>query len=49
MKEHFDSVGYQAQTTWERIGWGADELAEMRARISICIQTLNLLATTEKK
>ncbi|OQD80373.1 hypothetical protein PENANT_c036G02396 [Penicillium antarcticum] len=49
MKEHFDSVGYQAQTTWERMGWSTDELAEMRARLSICIQTLNLLATTEKR
>jgi hypothetical protein len=46
MKQHFDTVGYQAQTGWERMDWGVDELADIRARISTCIQAMNLFNTT---
>lgn len=45
LKEHFDDVGPQTQVTWERMGWGVEELAEIRGKFSLQIQALNLLNT----
>ena len=42
LKAHFDGIGTQAQLTWERMGWGTDELADIRARLLSYIGTLNL-------
>ncbi|OKP07451.1 hypothetical protein PENSUB_6040 [Penicillium subrubescens] len=45
LKEHFDNVGAQTQVTWERMGWGGEELAEIRGKFSLHIQVLNFLNT----
>lgn len=34
LKQHFDSVGTQTQITWEREQWRAEELAEIRSRLT---------------
>ncbi|KAJ6018142.1 hypothetical protein N7451_001521 [Penicillium sp. IBT 35674x] len=45
LKEHFDNVGPQTQVTWERMGWGVDELVDIRAKLLLYIQVLNVLNT----
>ena len=45
LKEHFDNIGSQTQITWERMGWGLEELADIRGKFSLQIQMLNLLNT----
>lgn len=45
MKTHFDTVGAQSQVTWERMGWGVEELEDIRETISSHIATLNLVNT----
>jgi hypothetical protein len=41
LKQHFDSVGTQTQITWEREQWRADELAEIRSRLTTTTSSLN--------
>lgn len=43
LKDHFDDVGPQSQVTWERLGWGVEELVEIRTKLSIYIQALNVI------
>ena len=45
LKEHFDSVGTQTQCTWERMGLRADDLANIRLRITSYVGMLNLFNT----
>ena len=45
LKEHFDSVGTQTQHTWERMGLRADDLANIRSRITSYVGMLNLFNT----
>ena len=45
LKAHFDSVGPQTQVTWERMGWTEDELTNIRSKISVHINVLNVLNT----
>jgi hypothetical protein len=47
LKTHYEEVGFQTQATWERMEWGVEELAEIRARFSSYIQVLNLLNTNK--
>jgi len=42
LKGHFDSVGTQGQLTWERMGWGTHELADIRSRLMSYIGVLNV-------
>ncbi|KAH0555629.1 hypothetical protein GP486_006427 [Trichoglossum hirsutum] len=41
LKQHFDSVGTQTQVTWEREQWRAEELAEIRSRLTATTSSLN--------
>jgi hypothetical protein len=41
LKEHFDSVGTQTQITWEREQWCAQELADIRTRLTTSTTQLN--------
>jgi hypothetical protein len=41
VKEHYNSVGTQAQTTWQREQWRAEELAEIRSKLTSTISALN--------
>jgi hypothetical protein len=41
LKEHFDSVGTQTQITWEREQWCAQDLADIRARLTATTSQLN--------
>jgi hypothetical protein len=41
LKQHFDSVGRQTQITWERQQWRAEELAEIRSRLTTTTSSLN--------
>lgn len=43
LKAHFDGVGTQCQLTWERMGWGTDELAEIRSRLVTYIGMLGVI------
>jgi hypothetical protein len=45
LKDHFDNIGPQTQVTWERMGWGVEELAGIKGQFSLHIQVLNLLNT----
>ena len=41
LKQHFDSVGTRTQITWEREQWRAEELAEIRSRLTTATSSLN--------
>lgn len=41
LKQHFDSVGTQTRITWEREQWCAEELAEIRSRLTATTSSLN--------
>ncbi|KAF3391773.1 hypothetical protein F1880_007807, partial [Penicillium rolfsii] len=45
LKEQFNNIDTQRQVTRERMGWGVDELAEIRGKLSLHIQVLNFLIT----
>lgn len=45
LKGHFDTVGPQTQITWERMGWAEVQLADIRSRLSVYINVLNVLNT----
>ncbi|KAJ5635300.1 uncharacterized protein N7484_008613 [Penicillium longicatenatum] len=45
LKDHFDTVGPQTQVTWERMGWAEVEIADIRSRLSVYINVLNVLNT----
>ncbi|KAL9085259.1 MAG: hypothetical protein Q9165_007693 [Trypethelium subeluteriae] len=41
LKEHYDSVGSRTQRTWEQQQWRADELSEIRSRLTSTTSALN--------
>lgn len=45
LKTHFDGVGPQSQLTWERMGWAEAELENVRSKLSVYINVLNVLNT----
>jgi len=49
LKQHFDSVGTQAQRTWEREQWRADDLGDIRARLTTAVSSLNMMYSRSVK
>jgi hypothetical protein len=45
LKSHFESVGTQGQLTWERMGWRAEEMTDIRSRLTSYIGMFNLFNT----
>ncbi|KAJ5157783.1 uncharacterized protein N7482_008883 [Penicillium canariense] len=45
LKDRFDNVGPQTRVTWERMGWGEAELVDIRTKLLLYIQVLNVLNT----
>jgi hypothetical protein len=43
LKQHFDSVGTQTQRTWEREQWRAEELADIRTRLTTAVSSINMI------
>lgn len=42
LKARFDSMGTKTQPTWERMGWGIDDLADIRLRLISYTGMLNV-------
>jgi hypothetical protein len=40
-KQRFDALPTQTQVTWERMEWGAEELADIRVRLTTAVSSLN--------
>lgn len=38
---HYESLGTQSKRTWDRMRWGTEEIAELRARLGSNIAMLN--------
>jgi hypothetical protein len=45
LKSHFESVGTQGQLTWERMGWRAEDMSDIRSRLTSYIGMFNLFNT----
>jgi hypothetical protein len=41
----YESLGTQTKRTWDRMRWGAEPLAELRARLTVHIGLLNTVIT----